>query len=111
MPDEFAKLRDTVQHMLVVERLKRQPPKKTRSTQFLGAFLQSRMDVMNYTREELAQRLDVKSEVLDFLLQGDIPDWMINDELLGRLGKALDIPTNQLRIIVHRTIKPAVDRV
>ena len=111
MPDEFAKLRAKVQQTLEIERMKRQMPKPSRATQLLGAYLLSHMEAQNYTIETMAKAVGVKPEVMDFLLMGDIPNWMINDELLRRLGRTLDIPSNQLKIMLKRSIKPAVDRV
>ncbi len=111
MPDDFTKHRAKVQQTLEVERIKRQLPKSTRSAKFWAMFVHTRMEAQNISHDQVAQMLGVKPEVINFLLREDIPDWMISDELLVRLGKILDVPTNQFRIMLRRKIKPAVDRV
>ena len=58
----------------------------------MGAYIITHMEAHNYTVEAMARAIGVKPEVLDFLLRGDIPNWMINDELLRRVGRTLDIP-------------------
>lgn len=111
MPDDFSKLRAKIQQTLEVERIKQQLPKVTRANKFWATFVRAQMDARNYTAPQVAKMLGVKPEVLDFLLQEDFPDWMISDELLVRLSKILDVPTNQFRVMLRRKIKPAVDRV
>lgn len=111
MPDEFSKLRSKIQQTLEVERLKRQMPKSTRANKFWANYVRAQMEAHDYTPKQVAKMLGVKVEVLDFLFREDVPDWMISDELLVRLSKILDVPTNQFRIMLNRKIKPAVDRV
>ncbi len=76
-----------------------------------GIFLRQRLDHLRLTREAFAQRLDMEPELLDAILNGDLPLSQIPDELVVDMAEQLELEPDLLRIIVQRPEQTLIDTI
>jgi hypothetical protein len=106
MTDSFEALRN-----LVMAEVARQRPARgsKRHERMLGRFLETCLRHKGHTLDEFARLLEVKPQVARLLLKGDLPEWMLSDDLLLRLGRIVEYEPNLLRIMLGRKIIPTSD--
>ena len=78
----------------------------TRNAQLLGHFLAAGLKRQELTSESFAVLLGVKPAVAEFILNGDLPEWMLSDEFLVRAARVTGYESNILRIMLDRKIIP-----
>lgn len=78
----------------------------TRNAQLLGHFLTAGLKRQGLTADGFAKLLGVKPVVADFILNGDLPEWMLSDEFLMRAARVTGYEPNILRIMLDRKIVP-----
>lgn len=109
---QFEKLYSRVMREVATQRLKAQGlPATPHHARLFGQFIRARLELRGQTPAELARALMMKPEVVEHLLNGGIPEWVFSDEALARIGRALDVETNQLRILLKRALPPAQSEV
>jgi transcriptional regulator with XRE-family HTH domain len=78
----------------------------TRNAQLLGHFLTAGLKRQGLTADDFAKLLGVRSSVAEFILNGDLPEWMLSDEFLIRAARVTGYEPNILRIMLDRKITP-----
>jgi plasmid maintenance system antidote protein VapI len=105
MTDQYEKMRATVLAKVSEHRAVQNAQDKTgKHTRFLGQFIEVRLQNQRRDAYDLAQTLNVSVQVIELLLAGEIPGWMLSDETLVRLAHATGCEVNLLRIILKREI-------
>lgn len=103
MTDQIEKLRHYVLAEVARRRLKAiEMPDETRQMKLLGQFLKARLQSLQQTEQDLAEKLEIKPQVIELIINGDVPDWMLSDEVLVRLARHIHLETNVLRIMLGR---------
>lgn len=80
---------------------KPQPPVRTRA-QLAGRYLTRELRRSNKTPEQLADDLDLPLPMVQVLLSGDVPGWVLSEVLIAQLAAALDCTPEVLRQIYCR---------
>jgi hypothetical protein len=103
MTDQMEKLRQQVLAEVTRRRLKEtELPLEDRQMKLLGQFLKTRLQSLQQTERDLAAKLAVKPQIIDLLIRGDLPGWMLSDEMLIRLARHIQLETNVLRLMLGR---------
>jgi hypothetical protein len=102
---------DLLHQQVMIEARKQQihhhlPPETTRNAQLLGHFLTAGLKRQGLISEGFAKLLGVKPAVAEFILNGDMPEWMLSDEFLVRAARVTGYEPNILRIMLDRKITP-----
>jgi len=106
MTDSFEHLRRNVLAYVDKHRIMRQQTEPPGEMRVLGHWIQARMEKLRLHPIDLARSLHLKPEVIDLLLAGDLPGWMLSDSLIQRLAQAVHAEPNLLRIMLRRAIDP-----
>jgi plasmid maintenance system antidote protein VapI len=105
MTDQIEKLRQYVLSEVARRRLKAiEMPDEIRQMKLVGDFLKARLESLHQTEADLAEKLEIKPQVIDLLIKGEVPAWMLSDEVVVRLARHLNLETNVLRIMLGREI-------
>ena len=102
---------DLLHQQVMIEARKQQihhhlSPETTRNAQLLGHFLAAGLKRQGLTTEGFAKLLGVKLAVAEFILNGDLPEWMLSDDFLVRTARVTGYEPNILRIMLDRKITP-----
>lgn len=104
----FDALYSRVMREVTKQRLKAQKlPATSHHARLLGDFIRLQLERQGQTPQDFARSLMMKPELVDHLLKGNIPEWVLSDEALTRMAKALDCEVNHLRIMLKRAAPPA----
>jgi plasmid maintenance system antidote protein VapI len=103
---------DLLHQQVMIEARKQQihhqlSPETTRNAQLLGHFLAAGLKRQGVNLEAFARLLGVKPAVAEFILNGDLPEWMLSDEFLIRAARVTGYEPNILRIMLDRKITPS----
>lgn len=107
MTEKFDKLRNTV-----LAEVRRQHHKKPHQNHMrvLGSFLTANLNRRRRTPRDMARELGVPTAVVEMLLRGELPEWMLSDSFVVKLGKVTRCEPNVLRVMMGRAItNPAID--
>lgn len=108
----FDALYSRVMREVTRERLKAQKlPATPHHARLLGEFIRVQLERQGQTPQDFARALMMKPEVVDHLLRGNIPEWVLSDEALTRMAQVLDCEINHLRIMLKRAVPPAHNEV
>jgi hypothetical protein len=72
-----------------------------------GIFLDTAREAQGMSRKQLARLIDFDDEVIDILLDGHMPAFLIDDQLIRRAAQALSLNPNILRIMLERSFVPS----
>lgn len=105
MTDQFEIMRANVLAKVAEHRAVQNAPNNgQRYTKLMGNFLAVRLEQQRHDVQDLAEALNVTTTVIELLLAGEIPNWMLSDETLIRLANATGGEANLLRIMLRREI-------
>lgn len=107
MQAKFERLRHIVLDEVEKERMRQEgTPDPARQMIVLGHFISASMERQQLTPDSLANALDIKPELVDMLLNGELPVWMLNDEALHRIASVINHEPNVLRVMLNRGVQP-----
>jgi hypothetical protein len=102
---------DLLHQQVMIETRKQQihhhlSPETTRNAQLLGHFLAAGLKRQGLTSDGFAKLLGIKTVIAEYILNGDLPEWMLSDEFLTRAARVTGYEANILRIMLDRKIIP-----
>lgn len=106
MTQQFEKLRNTV--LAEVRRQYRSQPHPNHM-KVLARFVKENLRRRQHTPDDLAHELGVPLPVVELLISGKLPEWMLSDRFVVRLAKGLRCEPNILRVMMNREITPIQD--
>ncbi len=104
--EQFAKLKNTV---IAEVRKKHSKQPHPNHMNVLGKFIEAHLNRERIATRELAQRLGVPSIVIELMLRGDMPEWVLSDTFVDKLSQATGYESNVLRVMMRREISPTTD--
>jgi hypothetical protein len=81
-------------------------PSASDRAKVLGLFLLECLNNRSITRDQFAEKLDIERELADALLDGLLPASEISNELLIDMAEVIGHPSNVLKIIMGRKLRP-----
>ncbi|MBZ0286730.1 MAG: hypothetical protein K8I30_03880 [Anaerolineae bacterium] len=75
----------------------------------LGGFLDACLSNLGWTPDELARRAAVETVLIEGLLNGSLPDTVVNDALLVKIAQTVGYQPNVLRILLGREFVPTAE--
>ena len=76
----------------------------------LGAFIEAALTNTGRTRADFARAMDMDADVVDALLDGDLPGALLRDRTLVDIARVIDYDANLLRALLGRPITPTHDK-
>ena len=76
-------------------------------SKLLGVVLSKRLASLNLVSTDLARQLHMEPEHIELLLNGELPESVIDDDLLIALARQFIMNPNVLRIIMRRNFTPS----
>lgn len=104
MTEQFEKMRRRVLAEVKKQHSKTPHPNHMK---ILGQFVAAHLMRKRRSARDLARSLNVPTLVIELLLRGDLPEWMLSDTFVVRLAKTLDYEPSTLRVMMGRDPQPA----
>lgn len=101
--EQFDKLKSNV---LAEVRKKHSKHPHPNHMKVLGKFITAYLNRERMSSRDFAYRVGVPSIVVDLLLRGDLPEWVLSEAFVDRLAQSADYEANIVRIMMRREIAP-----
>ncbi|NJL54237.1 hypothetical protein HC928_02975 [bacterium] len=99
MSEQFEKMRQRVLAEVKKQHSRTPHPNHMK---ILGHFIAAHLMRKRLSSRDLARSLNLPTLVIDLLLRGDLPEWMLSDAFVIRLAKAIEYEPNVLRVMMGR---------